>query len=158
MADIKREFLRHTLATLAYRGGKALRGAPAEFAAFRAVPGGRCPAEILAHIGDLLDWTLRLAQGDRTWRASAPLAWDAEVQRFFASLAALDAYLASEAPLKCETEKLFQAPIADAFTHIGQISMTRRQAGSPVRNEVYLLSEIIAGRVGPDQAAPVREF
>ena len=33
-ADGKIDMLRHTVATLAYRGGKALRGAPAEFASY----------------------------------------------------------------------------------------------------------------------------
>jgi hypothetical protein len=45
--------LRHTVATLAYRGGKALRGAPPEFAGFRAAAQTRTPGEILAHLGDL---------------------------------------------------------------------------------------------------------
>ena len=35
--DDKTQLLRHTVATLAYRGGKTLRGAPAEFAEFRAI-------------------------------------------------------------------------------------------------------------------------
>lgn len=45
--DPKRQMLRHTLATLAYRGGKALRGAPAGFAAFRAGEASRTAGEIL---------------------------------------------------------------------------------------------------------------
>ena len=52
------KLLRHTLATVAYRGGKAVRGAPPEFAQFRAAPSSRTPAEILAHVGDLFDWAL----------------------------------------------------------------------------------------------------
>ena len=62
-ANPKRDLLRHTLATLAYRGGKALRGAPSGFADFRVSDGTRTPGQILAHIGDLLDWALLLAQG-----------------------------------------------------------------------------------------------
>ncbi len=57
------DMLRHTVATLAYRGGKALRGAPPEFAAFRAGITTRSPGEILAHLGDLLDWALSIADG-----------------------------------------------------------------------------------------------
>src|SRR5690349_1365360 len=53
MPDTGIEMLRHTVATVAYRGAKALRGAPADFAAFRAAPNTRTPGEILAHIGDL---------------------------------------------------------------------------------------------------------
>ena len=48
--------LRHTLAALAYRGGKAVRGASPDFAGYRAMPDSRTPGEILAHVGDLLDW------------------------------------------------------------------------------------------------------
>ena len=41
------DLLRHTVATLAYRGGKAVRGAPASFASFQAGPGTRTPGQIL---------------------------------------------------------------------------------------------------------------
>ena len=62
-ANDKVDLLRHTVATLAYRGGKALRGAPAAFSGFQAAPGVRTPGQILAHLGDLLDWALSLAKG-----------------------------------------------------------------------------------------------
>jgi hypothetical protein len=55
-------------------------------------------------------------------------------------------------------EKLFQGPVADALTHIGQIAMLRRLAGSPVRGENYFRADIAAGRVGPEQTVPAREF
>jgi hypothetical protein len=150
--------LRHTLATLAYRGGKTLRGAPARVAKFRASPTTRTPAEILAHIGDLLEWGVSLADGRHVWHDSKPLAWKREVERFFALLRRFDRRLASTNPLGFPAEELFQGPIADAFTHIGQIALLRRMAGSPVRGENYFLAHIAAGRVGPRQKAPVREF
>lgn len=152
------DFLRHVVATLAYRGEKAVRGAPPEFSGFCAREGVRSPVQILAHIGDLLDWTLHLADGEQVWRESAPLRWDEEKQRFFAALSALDARLASGAPLKVPAENLFQGPISDAFTHIGQISMLRRIRGSPVRGENYFKADIASGRVGPEQVPPRREF
>ena len=80
----------------------------------------RHTGEILAHIGDLLDWALVMARKKHEWHDSEPLAWDKEVQRFFAALEALDEYLASGNPLRSEPEKLFQGPIADALTHIGR--------------------------------------
>ncbi len=153
-----REMLRHALATLAYRGGKAVRGAPEAFARFQAGPATRTPAEILAHVGDLLDWTLCLARGEQVWRDSPPLPWPEEVARFHAALARVDARLASQEPLLTPAEILFQGPIADALTHVGQLTMLRRMAGSPVRGENYARAEIVAGRVGSDQAAPRREF
>jgi hypothetical protein len=150
--------LRHTLATLAYRAGKALRGAPPEFASFEASPGTRTPVQILAHMGDLLDWALVLADGKHTWHDSAPLPWDQEGARFFGALEALDNRLASEEPLGHAVEKIFQGPLADALTHTGQITMLRRMAGAPVRGENYFMADITAGRVGPEQAAPKKEF
>lgn len=158
MSDSKRDLLRHTVATLAYRAGKTLRGAPAEFAGFRAGTSSRTPAEILAHMGDLLDWACWMAEGEHRWHPCEPLPWDREVARFFAGLERLDRRLAAPEPLGFPPEKLFQGPIADALTHTGQLAMLRRLAGSPVRGENYFRAEIEAGRVGPEQATPVREF
>ena len=154
----KRELLRHTLATVAYRAARPLRDAPPGFAEFRAGPTSRAAGEILAHIGDLLDWALEMAKGRQTWKDSAPLSWENEAGRFYAALARLDAYLASEEPLATPEENLFQGPIADALTHLGQISMLRRLAGAPVRGENYARASIAAGRVGPEQNPPRREF
>lgn len=156
--DGGRDLLRHTVATLAYRGAKALRGAPESFAAYRVAASTRTPAQVLAHVGDLLDWALALAQGRSTWRDSAPLPWGEETARFHQALRRLDEYLASGAPLGHPAEQLFQGPIADALTHVGQISMLRRLAGAPVRGENYLRADIVAGRVGPEQAPAQREF
>jgi hypothetical protein len=157
-SDPKRELLRHTVATLAYRCGKVLRGAPADFAGYRASETTRTPVQILAHLGDLLDWALCVAEGKEQWHDSAPAAWDKEVERFFAAIQRLDAYLASDAPLESPAEKMFQGPIADALTHTGQIAMLRRMAGTPVRGENYHRAAISMGRVGPDQTPPRREF
>ena len=156
--DAKRTFLRHSLATLAYRGGKAVRGAPPEFAAFKADATSRTPAQILAHIGDLMEWALSLARGQQAWHNSEPLAWDDEVARFHRTLGDLDAYLASPEPLQEVPEKLFQGPIADALTHVGQLAMLRRMSGAPMKGENYHKADVAVGRVGAEQAAPRREF
>jgi hypothetical protein len=153
-----REFLRHVLATIAYRGGKAMRGAPAGFAEFHASETTRTPGQILAHIGDLLDWALSQVSGKERWSDSKPVAWDEGVKRFFAGLRALDDYIASDSSLGCTPEKLFQGGLADMLTHIGQISMLRRLAGSHVRAENYSRAEIVVGRVGSEQTPPEREF
>jgi hypothetical protein len=156
--DPKRELLRHSVATLAYRGGKVVRNAPAGFAEFRGCPSGRTAGRILAHIGDLFDWALSIAQGAQRWNDSKPLPWDNETERFFAALKRFDDYLASAEPLHDTPEKLLQAPIADALTHIGQIAMLRRMAGGPIKAEGYITAEIVPGRVGAEQAAPKQEF
>ena len=154
----EREMLRHALATLAYRGGKAVRGAADRFGDFKTEAAIRTPGQVLAHIGDLLDWSLALADGQHVWHDSAPAPWPEEVARFFRALARLDARLASDLPLGFSEKQLFQGPIADALTHVGQITMLRRMFGSPLRGENYLQADIVAGRVGPEQSAPRREF
>jgi hypothetical protein len=156
--DDKRAMLRHTVATVAYRGGKAVRDAPPAFGAFSPDGSPRSAARILAHIGDLYDWALTQAKGAEAWNDSTPLAWDAEVARFFASLAAFDAYLASDAPLGAPAEKIFQGAIADSLTHIGQLAMMRRLAGVKMKSENYSRADIQPGKVGSDQTAPKREF
>jgi hypothetical protein len=153
-----RDMLRHTLATLAYRGGKAVRDAPLAFAEFKVGPSTRQPAQILAHIGDLLDWALSMARGEAVWRDSPPLPWIQEVARFHEGLLQLDAQLASQAPLATPAATLFQGPIADALSHVGQLTMLRGMCGAPVRGENYARAEIVVGRVGADQAAARREF
>ena len=157
-SDTKREMLRHTVATLAYRGAKAVRGAGDSFASFKASETTRTPAQILAHIGDLLDWGLSIASGNETWNNSEPLAWSKEIDRFHAALRNFDDYLASDADLAASCERLFQGPIADALTHVGQIAMLRRIAGEPMKGENYSRAKIAAGRVGADQETPKREF
>lgn len=156
--DPARQFLRHTVATVAYRAAKALRGAPDSFASFSIGDKTRTPAQILAHLGDLFDWALSIAQGKQTWHDSTPLPWNAEVDRFFAALKKFDDYLASPDLLDASIERLFQGPIADALNHIGQIAMLRRLAGSPIKGENYFKADIAAGRVTLDQSGPRREF
>jgi hypothetical protein len=153
-----RQLLRHAIATLAYRGGKAIRGAPDGFADFKASEKTRTPGQILAHLGDLIDWALSMAKGKQEWHDSPVLSWDDGAKRFFAALQSSDDYLASDAPLHASAERLFQGPVADALTHVGQIAMLRGIAGSSVRPENYFKADIVTGRVGPEQTAPQREF
>lgn len=109
-------------------------------------------------MGDLIEWALSIAQGSQRWSDSVPLPWDAEVRRFFTSLEVFETYLSSNNPIHEPVEKLFQGPIADALTHVGQIAMLRRMAGVPVRGENYHRAQILTGRVGIEQAPAVKEF
>lgn len=156
--DAETAFFRHSLATLAYRGDKAIRGAGEGFAEFRLGDATRTPGEILAHIGDVLDWALSQAEGRQVWRESQSLPWDKEVERFFSALDRLDRRLATGEPTGFSVRRMFQGPIADALTHVGQIAMLRRLAGRPVRGENYFEAEVEVGQVGENQAEPVREF
>jgi hypothetical protein len=156
--DEKRALLRHAVATVAYRGGKAVREAPASFAAYSPDGTPRTPAKILAHIGDLYDWALSQARGAEAWTDSTPLEWDREVERFFAALQRFDDYLASDAPLAVTPEKLFQGAIADSLAHVGQIAILRRLSGAKMRSENYSRADIVTGRVGAEQTPAKREF
>jgi len=154
--DEKRELLRHTLATLAYRTARAIENAPLNFGNFENA--GRRPVQILAHMGDLLVWSLSMALGSPTWNDTQPLEWHQEEQRFFRALASFDAFLASKSTLHAPIERLLQGPIADALTHTGQLAMLRRLAGAPTHGENFYLAAITVGQVGSVQPAPVKPF
>lgn len=158
MTDV--EFLRHALATLAYRAAKTMRGAPESFATFRPGPTSNTPVQIVAHMGDLFDWALSMVKGEAKWKASEPQEWKQECARFFAALKRFDESLASAEPIRCELALLFQGPVADALTHTGQLEMLRRLHGVPAKGENYTKAEIVIGRVGPEQtpADPQHEF
>lgn len=156
-ADPQRLLIRHLLATLAYRTAKVLRGAPEGFAEYQGPGGVKTPVRLLAHMGDLMEWALRMVQGNKEWREATPLPLAQESERFFGSLKGLDDFLASEAPLQ-SVERLVQGPIVDAITHAGQLAMLRREAGAPIRAEAYFISDIAVGRVGAEQAPPKREL
>jgi hypothetical protein len=158
--DIKTErgIVRHEVATVVYRGAKTLRNAPADFGMFRVKPGSRTPVEIVAHIGDLFDWALSMAKGQEVWHDSPPQAWDREVARFYASVKEFDSYLISSPTIACPLEKLFQGPIADAISHVGQLAMLRHLFGAPIRGENYFVADISIGQVGPNQPPVRKEF
>ena len=75
---------------------------------------------------------MTLADGAQAWNNSTPQSWDEDSARFYACLDTLDRRIASGTPLACTAEALFQGPIADALTHIGQIAMLRRLAGCSI--------------------------
>jgi hypothetical protein len=149
--------LRHLVATLAYRAAKVVRDAPPAFASASFGVATRQPVRILAHMGDLLDWSLTLARGQASWSANGTEDWDAEVARVFARLAELDVLLQQEIPADA-AEKLIQGPLADALTHVGQLALLRGLFGAPIRPESYARATIVAGRVGLDQPPAGREF
>lgn len=150
------DLFRHTLATLAYRAGRAMYGAPPKFGEYRADETSRTPAEIVAHMGDLMDWALSIADGKEKWHDSASLGYAQDVQRFFDALERFD-HRVDAAGLSAEMEaKLFQGPVADALTHTGQIAMLRRMAGHKIPGENYYVAEIVQGRIRLGAQAPPR--
>ena len=157
-ADGARTAVRHLAATLAYRAAKVLRDAPSDFAHSTFGDATRRPVRIVAHLADLMEWAVSLAQGGYTWKAGGSNDWGVEVRRFFDGLAELDHLLAADGPFAGSTDRLIQGPLADALTHVGQLAMLRGMAGAPIRPESYARAEIVVGRVGLDQAPPGKEF
>ena len=153
-----RSLLRHALATLAYRGGKTIHNAPADFGSFQSAQGSPTPAELLAHMCDLIEWASSMMQGKPGWKVTKPQSWEEDVARFHTALQSFDDFLGSDAPLHDSVERIFQAPIADALTHVGQLAMLRRLSGAPILGENYHRADIRTGHVGADQPAPRQPF
>ncbi len=153
-----REFIRHTLATLAYRASKTMRGVPESFAAYHPGPTSKTPIQIVSHMGDLFEWALTMVQGASKWRPAEPTTWESECRRFFEALKKFDDYLVSDLPISYDITRVFQGPVADALTHTGQLAMLRRLHGCPMKGESYARAEIIVGRVEMDQTPPDPRF
>ena len=156
MSDEARRMLRHTVATLAYRAEKVLRDVPEGFADVRLSPASRTPLETLGHMCDLMGWAERMARGTYHWEAVPPAGWPETVDRFFTMLAAFDAALGEAPPVTFTADIIFQGPVADALTHVGQLAMIRGTMTAPVRPESYARAEIAVGRVGRDQSRSAR--
>ena len=151
---VTRLFLRHALATLAYRAGKTVRGTPELFASYKSAPESPSPHQILAHMGDLMDWALTMAKGAPKWNNAQLLSWPQEIDRFFASIQRFDDYLESGLPIAWDPGRIFQGGVADALTHTGQLAMLRRLSGHKMKGENYSKAQISVGRVGSDQEPP----
>jgi Pyridine nucleotide-disulphide oxidoreductase len=91
-------------------------------------------------------------------RAQILLTWQSHrnVQQGGATLR--DPALEVRHPIHVSEERQFQWPIADALTHVGQLEMLRRLAGSPAWSENYSVAKITAGCAGADQPAAVKRF
>ncbi|GIK52024.1 MAG: hypothetical protein HUU03_10555 [Planctomycetaceae bacterium] len=149
--DDQRELLRHFVAALSYRLKRVTAGAPENFGEFKQGE-ARTPTEILHHINDLL----RFANGRFRAQATQMIArgpWADELKIFSLQASDLDHALL-ELPLKgvvngrpMTLEQLLHGPLCDAMTHVGQIALLRRLAGSPLTAENYVRADIRAGRL-----------
>ncbi|HEX7174844.1 MAG TPA: hypothetical protein VF240_06135 [Pyrinomonadaceae bacterium] len=148
--------LRHFLAALAYRTQKALRDAPAEFGAFRAGDKVRTPAELVRHMTSVLGYARTFFVGGQYRPAPLP-SLNEEILRFHEMLEELARHIEAGTPFLegMTAERLLQGPFSDAMTHAGQLALLRRLAGHPVPPENFIVADIDAARLGPDQAAPI---
>ena len=152
--DPQRALLKHFLATIAYRTQKALRGAPDTFADFRAGLNLRTPHEIIWHMTGVLGYARTFFQAG-VWQPDRLDGFSDQVCRFHLVLEDLGSLLERGTPLAgISPEQLLQGPLADAMTHVGQLAMLRRLAGSPVASENFVYATIDASNLGPDQPAP----
>ena len=149
-----RRLLQHFLAALAYRTQKALRGAPAGFADFRAADKVRTPKELVWHMTGVIGYARTMLHGGRFEPPALPTLGE-EVERFHATVRALHEDFANDAlEARISDEQLLQGPLADAMTHAGQLAMLRRLHGVPVPSENFIFAAIDTDRVGADQPEP----
>lgn len=130
--------LRVFLSSLLYRFIHVTKDAPDGFATFSAGADVRTPAEITRHMSGLI-LMCQKQLGVTDIAKLEPLDWQAERERFVQTVQAFDALLAAGAtPAGTMTfARLWQAPLADAMTHVGQLATLRRLAGSPVSTVRY---------------------
>ncbi|MCB9894828.1 MAG: hypothetical protein H6839_10285 [Planctomycetes bacterium] len=148
--SVERETIRHFLATLNYRLRGAVRGAPSFFYTYLPPADGRNAVEVLHHVNDLLRFVVRSFDKGSIVPIS-PREPQAELDTFAKLLKLVDEHLQKTElrgdingrPLSLEV--LLQGPLADAMTHVGQLTMLRRQSGSPIDYENFMLADIKPG-------------
>lgn len=163
-AEGKNELVRHLLASLVYRTTKIIHDAPMNFPKTSIGNGVRTPEKILGHVNSLIQLS------NRFWSPHKPVpmaklrkqskkkGWDREVELFYRLVAQFDDTLSTHtSPRKYSPEKILQGPFMDAFTHVGQLALLRRMAGSPIKGESYWMADVRIGQVGPDQPLRVTE-
>jgi hypothetical protein len=149
-----RRLLQHFLAAIAYRTQKALRGAPEDFADFRAGPTSRTPYELLWHMTGLIGYARTMFHGGefappRLTRLAE------EVERFHDTLGALrEDFGDSNLSAKISDAQFLQGPLADTMTHVGQLAYLRRLHGTPVPSENFIFASVDAKNVSSTQAVP----
>jgi hypothetical protein len=142
-------FLRHTLATINYRANASICDAPDSLAEARASAEHWSGLQILRHMNDVLNWAYSIAKGKQEWEPTEPQSWQHEVANFHAVLAAFDGLIAGREVAEDESLKLFQGPLADVLTHIGQLASLRRSCGANVPPQNYHTASIQLGEFGP---------
>ena len=153
MNDETKSLFLHLLGTVAYRLQASLRGAPEGFGDFDPGSGVRPPKEIVRHVTAVLGYALSFF-GEPNPKPERLPTFGEEVARLHARLGDLGVRVgAGEAPTGVTFAQLVQGPIADALTHVGQVAMIRRMAGSPVPGENFFLASVDGANLGADQPA-----
>lgn len=157
--DDKAHMVRHFLAALAYRFHKAVGDAPESYATVDAGHGIRPPYDIVFHVNGVLGYAKKMLEAGEIegyWHEVPDLDWQGQVALVHETLRGIDDLLASQRRFPAaRLERLLQGPLADSMTHVGQLAMLRRVAGSPIHAENFYAADIRAGNVGTDQPPPV---
>jgi len=146
MSEPNNEYIRHSLATIAYRFQKSVSRSSNEFGSFNLGHGSRNPAEIVNHIYQVLKATKDFIQDGKFDKENPEnLSFKLEIERFNAELHELDRVLAGNNLGLDFSKRLLQGPIADILTHIGQISMMSRLNGNSIDGEDFASAPIKVG-------------
>jgi hypothetical protein len=142
----EKEFVRHFLATIYYRGIKYLSVDDITFNAFNPKNGIRTPAEILNHINGLLLY-IQSFFIKHTNTHPEQQSFIKEVKRFKSVIQMLDStILSNDLTPQMTYEQLLQGPLADIMLHIGELSMQRKYSGNPADDiENYINADIKIG-------------
>jgi hypothetical protein len=152
--DEQRALLCHFLAGVAYRTQKALRGAPPDFAEFRAPNLARMPHELIRHMDSVLGYARTFLVGG-SYRPPLSLSFTEAVAHFHEVLADLARHIEAGTEFQGITaERMLHGPLSDVMTHVGQLAMLRRIAGNPVPPENFIFAAITPANLGIDQPEP----
>jgi hypothetical protein len=149
-----RDTVRRLLATLAFRTRRALQDTPVGFEDFDAGMGVRTPTELLNHMNMGLALAHDFYRGQKPQPVEA-LSFIEALEEFHLLLQKLDVTL-DEAGLPDDDTcmRVLQGPLSDTLTHVGQLMMLRRLAGSSIPAANFFRAEIKTGVLGPQQALP----
>ena len=132
--------LRHNLATLAFRTTYALKDSGKDFADFS--PG----YEILTHIMQMMHYVDLTLKDEKFYKIEVE-DFDLAFKQLISNLKKLDTTIASLVSTdEAKIFILYQGPILDAMTHVGQLTMLRRLSGDPVKATKYYEAPVTIGK------------
>jgi hypothetical protein len=148
MATLKNHYLRHTLATIAYRFQNTLHESRDNFGDFTPGQGARKTCEIINHMTQLLRASRGIIEdGAFNYKRLDVLDLPSEATRFNDELKEFDDLIADRDLSEAEIDRLLQGPISDILTHIGQLSLMRRLNGNPVGRGGFSKAPISIGKL-----------
>ena len=120
--------LRHHLATLAFRTNYAIKDAQDKYSYFSAGQGVRPPGEILSHVVQMLKGVDDILNGV-TFSKIELDGWENIIKEFHARLKKLDSTIENLENVDDDIIlRVYQGPLSDAMTHIGQLMTLRRMS------------------------------